>query len=113
MRAAAAAFASGPAKSRSKVPLVRSRKVATLVTTNITTNGKTPKSAGPIRSKTGAVSIGGLVRQLSALPPIMGLLDDRSLTGRAFCDAYSGVMDDWLQALWTDAVADLPGAGAG
>lgn len=32
-----------------------------------------------IRVKTGATSIGGLLRLLSALPPIMGLLDDRAL----------------------------------
>ena len=41
------------------------------------------------------------------------LLDDRSLTGRAFCDAYCGVMDDWLRALWADAVAVTSDGGAG
>lgn len=41
------------------------------------------------------------------------LLDDRTLTGRAFCDAYSIVMDDWLRTLWNDAVAVAPGGGAG
>ena len=40
----------GVVSSRSKVPDVRSRRVATLVTMNMTTKGKTPSSAGPIRS---------------------------------------------------------------
>lgn len=48
------AFASGLASSRPRVPLVRSRKVAMLVTTN----GKTPRSAGPTRSKTIGVESG-------------------------------------------------------
>ncbi len=41
------------------------------------------------------------------------LLDDRSLTGRAFCDAYGRVVEAWLRALWDDAVAAAPGGGAG
>lgn len=41
------------------------------------------------------------------------LLDDRSLTGRAFCDAYGRVVDDWLAALWRDAIAADPTGGAG
>jgi hypothetical protein len=46
---------SGVVRSRSRVPDVRSRSVATLVTMNITTKGKTPSSAGPIRSKMSAL----------------------------------------------------------
>ena len=38
---------SGVVSSRSRVPEVRSRRVAMLVTMNITTNGKTPSSDGP------------------------------------------------------------------
>ncbi|UDY34600.1 [protein-PII] uridylyltransferase [Dermatobacter hominis] len=41
------------------------------------------------------------------------LLDDRSLTGKAFCDAYGRVVEAWLRALWDDAVASAPGGGAG
>jgi [protein-PII] uridylyltransferase len=41
------------------------------------------------------------------------LLDDRSLTGRDFCDAYGRVVEAWLRALWDDAVAADPGGGAG
>lgn len=41
------------------------------------------------------------------------LLDDRSLTGRAFCDAYGRVVDGWLRSLWDAAVAASPAGGAG
>ena len=37
---------------------MRSRRVATLVTMNMTTNGKTPSSAGPIRSKMSTGQVG-------------------------------------------------------
>ena len=42
---------SGVVSSRSRVPVVRSRSVAMLVTMNMTTKGKTPSRAGPIRLK--------------------------------------------------------------
>ena len=44
---------SGIVSSRSSVPVRRSRRVAMLVTRNITTNGKTPSSGAPMWSKTG------------------------------------------------------------
>jgi [protein-PII] uridylyltransferase len=40
------------------------------------------------------------------------LLDDRSLTGRDFCDAYRRVVEDWLRALWDESVT-AAGTGAG
>lgn len=41
------------------------------------------------------------------------LLNDRSLTGRKFCDAYGRVVEEWLGAVWDDAVASggPPGGG--
>ncbi len=41
------------------------------------------------------------------------LLDDRSLTGRAFCDSYGRVVEAWLRSLWDAAVGSGPSAGAG
>ena len=43
----------GVVSRRSRVPDWRSRRVATEVTMNMTTIGKTPSRAGPIASKTG------------------------------------------------------------
>ena len=45
-------LATGVVSSRSSVPVVRSRSMATEVTTNITMNGKSASSMGPIRSNT-------------------------------------------------------------
>jgi hypothetical protein len=42
---------SGVVSRRSRVPVVRSLSIATLVIRNITTNGKTPSMITPIRSK--------------------------------------------------------------
>jgi hypothetical protein len=44
---------SGVESSRSSVPDDLSRRVATLVMRNITTNGKTPSNGAPILSNTG------------------------------------------------------------
>lgn len=41
------------------------------------------------------------------------LIEDRSLTGRAFCDAYGKVVEEWLRSLWDDAVLGDPTHGAG
>jgi [protein-PII] uridylyltransferase len=48
-------------------------------------------------------------------PPLRrsDLLDDRTLTGRAFCQAYGTVVDGWLAELFQEAVAEDPSGGAG
>ncbi len=45
--------------------------------------------------------------------PRSDLLNDRALTGRSFCSAYGAVVDDWLVALFQEAVAGDPTGGAG
>ncbi len=37
------------------------------------------------------------------------LLADRQLTGRAFCEAYTTLVDDWLVEIFAEAVGDRPG----
>ena len=49
------------------------------------------------------------------MPPALprsDLLDDRTLVGRAFCERYGAVVDEWLGALFQDAVS-AGGVGGG
>jgi len=41
------------------------------------------------------------------------LLNDRTLTGRRFCDAYGRVVEQWLSELWDEAVASATPSGGG
>jgi [protein-PII] uridylyltransferase len=50
------------------------------------------------------------------MPPALqrsALLDDRSLSGRAFCASYGELIESWLVEIFDEAVAGAGGAGTG
>ena len=115
--------------SRSSVPLVRSRSIATLVTRNIVTNGNTPRSIRPTRSNVCRLAVEDPVQQRhqharddheqrdrAVVAP--ELLEHPAGRGQRHADAHAGTAstdphERLLEVVRAGALAQLGGRAVG